>query len=459
MKALRRAAPIAALVVLTFGLSACDAIRPDDPEPSPAGVSIAVPEGFNATTPAWEAIGDLPSGDATEIAVSPDGKNLAYAERSQDHHSISVGQVDLTTGTRTQPADISTPPPDEASGKGANLSLFFSGNRLVVATAGESDAGEAQWQAALFPIGGSSSPKLLSETVEPGATIQLPPKGSGPIIGVTKGTSTTSYLIDTETAEVTKQEDGKTKTFDGCGDPTNCDLTLSPAVQYTDTTVASFKEGVPATQSICAQYVTGEGPDSKSGFDQCLTGFGTAEWSSRDPEIAPQGTVIDNAYVYAAGGGYLVGAWRADDGQTTYRTININNPGARHAEVTCERPLQGAATNPIHSSPDGKYLVAGSLTFDMAGGSGSCLPDADTTLTAIDNSGTAWGSPDSSWGPGRYASTVISVGPDGAAETRSVNVAAPISFVSAKASQVGVFAVSEDAVAGATAVAGYPVAS
>lgn len=457
MKTLRRAAPIAALAALALGLSACDTLSPDDPEPTQPEVSIAVPEGFNATTPAWKALSDLPSSDATEVAVSPDGKNFAYAERSRDGQSISVGQVDLVTGARTEPATTDTLQSADTDSKSGDFSLFFSGNRLVVVHSGASDEGEGQWQAALFSIGSDSAPKVLTETVEPGANVQLPSEGSGPIVSATKGTSTTSYLIDTETSEIAEHEQGATKKFDGCGDPTNCDLALYPTVQYMDTTVSTFKEGAPAAQSICAQYVTGKGPDAESGFNRCLTGFGTDEWTSQDPEIAPSGTVINSAHLHAAGGSYIVGAWRAKDGQTTYRTINVNKPGASHAEVTCERPPQGTATNPIHSSPNGKYLVAGSLTFDVASGKGACLQDTSTTLTAVDNSGTAWGSTDSSWGPDRYASTVISAGSDGAVTSRGVNVAAPISFVSANAHQVGVFAVSEDAVTGATVVAGYPV--
>lgn len=457
VKTLRRIAPVAMLAALALGLSACDWIGPDDPEPTTPPVSIATPQAFDTQSPIWKPISDLPSGDGVQTAISSDGKHMAYAQRDSGAETITVGQVDLTSGEQSDPVSIDALAVSDTDGTDGNVSLFYSGNRLVAAHSGTSSQGQDQWSAALFSVGSSADPKVLSEDVESGESVKLPSEGTGAIVTASKGSGPgTAWLIDTETSSATKKSTEDTEHLSGCGDEANCDLALQPSVQYTNKTVSSFKENTMAGKTLCSPSITATEPDENSGFDHCLSGFRTDKWSSQDPEVAPGGTVAESAYIYASGGGYLVGAWRSDDGKIIYRTININEPGAGHAEVACDRPLTGAATNTLHSSPNGKYFAAGSVIFDVTNGDGACLDDEEATLTAVDNDGTAWGSTESVSSGDRYVSTAISATPNGEVTSQGGDVAIPASFVSTSGETAAIFAVSEDAVSGATAVAAYP---
>lgn len=456
MKILRRSTPLAALVALALGLSACDTLPRDDPEPT---VSVSVPSQFAADAPAWKTITDIPSGQGISTAVSPDGKHYSYAQRDQGNTKITVAQIDLETGIPAETVSTEALVADPSDGTDGNLSLFYSGNRLVAVHSGTSPGGTSQWSAALFPIGSTSDPTVLTQNTASGATVKLPSADSGPIVSATSGGDTSTYVIDTETSSAKEHSLEEKSGFQGCGDESNCNLPLSPVVQSGGTTVAAFKEGRPAAQSVCSERVTGESPDETSGFDHCLTGFMTEKWSSQNPEIAPQEAVPEAAYIYAAGDGYLVGAWRDEDGGTVYRTINVNEPGASHAKVTCDTTLRGPGSYTLGRSPSGQYLEAGSLLFDMKSGKGRCFGEDDSgvTFASVDNSGTAWGASGSSWSAKRYESSAVSATLDGTVTPEGDQVAIPVSFVSANGARTGVFAVADDALDGATVVAGYPL--
>lgn len=454
MKTLRRAAPLAALAALALALSACDASRPDDHASS---VSVSAPSQFATSSPAWKTITDIPSGQGMNTAVSPDGKHYAYAQRDRDSGTITVGQIDLETGEPSSPVSTQALDANPSDGTNGNLSLFYSGNRLVSVHSGTSPNGESQWSAALFPVGSASDPKVLTENTASGATVKLPSADSGPIVSASSGGDTSTYVIDTETSSTEERSLEAKSGFQGCGDETNCNLSPIPAVQSGGTTVVAFKEGRSAAQSVCSERVTGDSPDKSSGFDHCMTGFMTEQWSSQDPEIAPQEAIPEAAYIYAAGDGYLVGAWRSEDGGTVYRTININEPGASHAEVTCDTALDGPGAHTLGRSPSGQYMEAGSLLFDTRSGEGRCFGEDDSgvTFASVDNSGIAWGASGSSWSANRYQSSVVSATLEGTLTPEGNQAAIPVSFVSASGAGVGVFAVADDALAGTTVVAGY----
>lgn len=451
MKPARHAASLAALTVLALGLAACDVLGPDTPEPTEPALGVSVPERFASDSPAWDVASDLPAGGQNVTAISPDGNHYSYAQRDPD--TITVGQLNLATGERAETSLDALAVGDD--GTGGRVSLFYSGSRLVVTHSGTSSDGDSQWSTALLQVGSSSEPEMLTEAIADGASVKLPSEASGPLVTATKGQDSTTYMVNTETGTFSEYPLGETISFEGCGDPTNCDIALAPAVQDEGTTVATFKEGRPAATTICSQYVGGEGPDKRSGFDYCLAGFMTEKWSSQDPEIAPTGSIAESAYIYASGDGYLVGSWRGEDGSTMYRTLNINDPGASHAVVQCDNPQGGTGSHVLHRSPSGQYLAAGSLLFDTSSGEGRCIDDG-VRVVSVSDSGTAWGATDESWMPSRYSSSAVSVTMDGTVSQEGEGVAVPMSFVSSNGAEAGAFAVQEDALAGATVVVVYP---
>lgn len=459
MKTLRRAVPLAVVATLAIGLAGCSNDGPDTSEPTEPAVSMSIPQEFTADAPAWDMISDLPAGEAVSTALSPDGKYYAYAQLDEAANKFTVGQINLESGERVKEASIDALTKDPADDTDGRISLIYSGSRLVATHAGTDPGGKGQWSAALFEIGKGTDPAVLSESVTDGERVKLPTDSSGPMVVTSSGNKDkTAYFINTETLKVSKDALGSSETFEGCGDKNNCDLPLSPVVQSGDTTVATFKEGHFGGRSVCSSKLTDTDPDPDSGFDGCLSGFMTSEWSSQDPDVAPKGAIPESAYLYASGDGYLVGAWKGEEGGSVYRTININDPRASHPLATCEEPSEGTASHTLRRSPNQQYVVAGALLFDVQSGEGHCFrDDGDVTFSSVDSSGTAWGANDSSWTPSRYASSAVSATPDGEVKSEGDGVAIPMSFMPGSDVQVGTFAVTNDALDGATVVGAYPL--
>lgn len=488
MKTYRRAAPLAALTVLALGLAACGGgdSGEEDPTEEPTEeppVTIETPDGFNADSPSWEPISDIDSTN-TRATVTPDGTHYAYA--TVDGENLIIGQINLETGERTEehaeplltPLDGATTIEEDeeqdqdtgSSGGNADdedpdapedFGIVYSGDRLVVAQVGIGEDDETQWNAAIFGVGRSGDPTVLSEPIEASSNevVTLPTPRSGPIISVGARSQKTSYLVNAEQGEFSEVEGDFTQSFDGCGDSSSgCDLLFDPRIQDGLSTVGTFREVSSRGQIGCSE--SNAPVEEESGFDGCLTGFATDDWASNDPEIAPEGAEPASAFLYAAGDGYVVGAWTGEDGGTIYRSINLTDPEGSHAVITCEGTVTGSAFNRVTRSPSGQYLTAGSLLFDTQSGEGRCFEDSprgEPTFVSVDNDGTAWGTPESNWAVDRYTEEVVKGTLGGGIESVGNNVGLPLSFVTAEDTESGVFAVAEDAVDGQRAVVAYPL--
>lgn len=467
MSTLRRSAPLAALTALALGLASCgtpdEGPAPDSSssaessESSEPSVVIAAPDAFASDAPAWDTLADIPAGEATSTALSDDGTHFAYATTSGDGQT-SVTQVSTRTGESTEEKTLPTLAPITDK---PHVSLSFSAGTLIVTQVGEDPDSNARiWRATIFAAGSMGTPETRSETLPERAEVTLPSAESGPLVTVDTGSSGTAYAISASTAEVSEIPLDKTRSFSGCGDTSNCNLSITPEVQQGAVTVGSFQESRPGGRSVCSDRLSDASSDPNSGFDHCLQGFTASGWTSQDPDIAPPDAIPESGLLYASGDGYLVGAWRTNDGGTAYRTINLSKPHAAHAAVTCEAPRQGPALHPISRSPSGQFLAAGALLFDLNSGEGHCFSEGQSdqpVLTAVDDSGTAWGAQGSAWTPDRYTSAAVSAELDGTLASVEGSVAAPVAFLTVDGAQTGIFVVTDDATEGATTLGAYPL--
>lgn len=458
---LRRPAALATAAALALALAACsdDTGQGGDPDETSAApeVKIAVPAQFDNTSPEWDTISDL-QGD-TRTALSPDGKHYAYAYSSEESGEFVVGQIDLESGERSKEASVEALSPGGQDNSDGNVGLMYSGNRLVLIQAGTPrDSSARQWNASIFQVGRSTKPKVVAQELEGSAgVVTLPTSDTGPLVEVSSGGVSTHYAIDAESSDVSVVPTQPGQPFTGCGGK-DCDLSLIPVAQVGKVTVSTFAEASPGGSRVCSDSAVRPSPEP-NGFDMCLRGFGTSQWSSQDPDIAPKGSIPESAHLFAVGSEHLVGAWKGEDGGTVYRTINVRDPRRSHVEVHCDHPTNGTATHPLSMSSSRKYMVAGAVRFDVDEGTGACFEGgggtADVGFVAVDNDGTAWGTTSRSAAEA-YTDEVVSAKVDGPITPVEGDVAVPWAFLQLRGQEVAVFVNSGDAQDGATVVAAYP---
>lgn len=454
-----RAIPLlASVAALALAITACGDTTPQSSEPDDKAPIVSVPEQFDTSSPSWDPIIDLPAGDTTRSAISEPGTHYAYAYRTEQ--GISVGQINLESGQRTEEHTVEAlevVPGDSAVG---NVGLMYSGNRLVLLQAGTAvDGSSNQWTAAIFEVGKHVEPTVVTEDISANATVTLPSAntGTGPIISVAEQAVDRQFALNTELAEVIEVSSEDTESFTGCGDEENCVLPVRAVAQDRGTTVETFRETSEPSRPVCSDDLTRTSAD-EHGFNGCMSGFRTAEWSSQDADVAPEQANPNSAYLYAAGNGYLIGAWRGQDGGVVYRTINTADPRAAHAELTCDETITGTSLHDLHVSPSGQYLAAGSLLFDIQNGQGHCFDHGDSgpTFVSVNDAGVAWGARDSAWQPSRYVKEPVSGTLDGELVPAGEGVAVPVSFIRGAEAEYGVFAVAEDAQQDSTVLTALP---
>lgn len=452
-----RTAPLAATAALALALTACNQgqdPKPDETTTAP-DVKLTVPAKFDNASPGWKTISDL-QGD-TPTALSPDGKHYAYAYATGEGGTVEVGQVDLTTGKSTPGQSVEALTPER--GEDAHIELMYSGHRLVLLQQGTGE-GSKQWNASIFRVGSDSKPNVVTHKLtDQDAEVALPDSRTGPLVSVASSGSTTYYGLDADKARENEAATKASKSFTGCGGD-SCDLPLKPVAQVGSSTVSTFQESKAGGRTVCSDSLTDTSPD-ENGFDGCLRGFGTKDWTSQDPQVAPKGSLPKSAQLYAVGSEHLVGAWQAKGGEgTIYRTINVQDPRRSHVEVTCDNDTAGTATHPMVMSPSGKHAVAGSILFDAQSGEGRCFEDSqgssDLRFVSVDDSGTAWGSTGSSGDPEAYTSEAVTAKvTDDVVTPVEGEVALPMSFVQIQGRQAATFANSGGQKDGSTVLAAY----
>lgn len=453
-----RPAPIAATSALALALAACssggESSGSEETSTTPPPTKLSVPDQFDNDSAPWESVSDIQGGGDTATAMSPDGEHYAYAYNTGEGGTLEVGQLDLKSGKQVKEQSIKALSPDASDRTTGGVGLMYSGNRLVLIQAGSDDGGTKQIHASVFQVGSGAKPKQATTAVE--GDVALPAGGEGPMVEVsTGGGGSTHYAIDPAEVTVSEIPSGP-ETFTGCGGA-DCSLPTKAEAQIGAATVKTWTETAPGGRTVCSEKMTDTSPD-ENGFDGCMRGFGTQKWDSQD--VAPDGAVAESAHLYAVGKEHLIGAWRGEDGGTIYRTINVKDPRAAHAEITCDTTVDGNSTHSLTFSPSGQYAVAGSIWLDTKSNEGHCLEESDegsdASLSAVDDSGTGWGSTGKSADREAYTSEAVRVGSDGQVESIEGEVALPLSFLTVDGGELATFAVTDDEKAGATVVAAYP---
>ncbi|GAA2928758.1 hypothetical protein [Streptomyces enissocaesilis] len=129
-------------------------------------------------------------------------------------------------------------------------------------------------------------------------------------------------------------------------------------------------------------------------------GFWVREgWHSR--KAAPAGTDAASGVPTSVAGGRILARWqkkRGGAGAADHDVWAVHDAatGKALAKAECRRPAIEPGKYPQAAvAPEGRYMVAGSLGFDLETGSGHCFEEADGTkplsLTAVTDTGIAYG--------------------------------------------------------------------
>ncbi|MGX1884685.1 hypothetical protein [Streptomyces sp. NPDC055287] len=122
-------------------------------------------------------------------------------------------------------------------------------------------------------------------------------------------------------------------------------------------------------------------------------------WHSR--KTAPGGTEAASGVPTSVTDGRILAKWqktRGSEGAADYDVWAVHDAatGKVLAKAECRKPAIEPGTYPRAAvAPEGRYVVAGSLGFDLETGAGHCYEDADGTkplsLTVVTDTGVAYG--------------------------------------------------------------------
>ncbi|MFI9019163.1 hypothetical protein ACIGZI_34570 [Streptomyces griseus] len=171
-------------------------------------------------------------------------------------------------------------------------------------------------------------------------------------------------------------------------------------------------------------------------------GFGVPDvWNNSrfvPPGADAEGVEKDRARAVTAQPGHVVASWTAGDGGDGVWAVHAAESGEVEAEARCE---EGPSDDsPSSLSPDGRYLTAGPLAFDLKEGKGFCFAETaqrrGVTLLSVGDDGVAYGLAKADPSVGGDASPAES--PDAGAFTAGRAVTIPLSTGKAKALPEGV---------------------
>lgn len=122
-------------------------------------------------------------------------------------------------------------------------------------------------------------------------------------------------------------------------------------------------------------------------------------WFSR--KVAPKGTEPTSGVPASLTAGHVLAKWQKKKGQKDAAThdlwvVHALDTGKAVAQVRCRKPAISSSAEPqLLPSPDGRYLVAGRLAFDLDEKTGYCFEEPDgtepLTLTSVADTGVAYG--------------------------------------------------------------------
>lgn len=122
-------------------------------------------------------------------------------------------------------------------------------------------------------------------------------------------------------------------------------------------------------------------------------------WFSR--KVAPKGTEPKSGVPASVSTGHVLAKWQKKKGAKDAAThdlwvVHSLDTGKEVAQVRCRKPAINPAAQPqLVSSPNGRYLIAGRLAFDLDEKTGFCFEETDgtkpLTLTSVADTGMAYG--------------------------------------------------------------------
>lgn len=122
-------------------------------------------------------------------------------------------------------------------------------------------------------------------------------------------------------------------------------------------------------------------------------------WFSR--KVAPKGTEAASGVPASVSSGHVLAKWQKKKSAKDARThemwvVHSLDTGKAVAQVRCRKPAINSGAEPqLVSSPDGRYLIAGRLAFDLDEKKGYCFEEPDgtrpLTLTSVADTGMAYG--------------------------------------------------------------------
>ncbi|WP_329388464.1 hypothetical protein [Streptomyces sp. NBC_01716] len=122
-------------------------------------------------------------------------------------------------------------------------------------------------------------------------------------------------------------------------------------------------------------------------------------WFSR--KVAPKGTEPKSGVPASMSAGHVLAKWQKKKGAKDAAThemwvVHALDTGKMVAQVRCRKPAINPGADPqLVSSPDGRYLIAGRLAFDLDEKKAFCFEESDgtrpLTLTSVTDTGVAYG--------------------------------------------------------------------
>ncbi|MER8066744.1 hypothetical protein ABTZ59_00265 [Streptomyces sp. NPDC094034] len=321
---------------------------------------LSVPDAYD-TARGWEIVGGSP-----DVAVAHDTNRLAYLERvGMDRFRLRT--IDPETGRRGWDGEPWRPlfAPDRFP---RLLSVTKDGQEYFVTWSYGRLSADA-----LRPADSIVSLDIYNASDGTRRRVEIPwadaPKVSaaGPAILISDGKAT-SAVIDPATAEVVKVPPGS------LGYPKDC------------------KECRKLTE---VRGVTEKGLLVSGAKEFWVRGG----WYSR--QGAPKDTDSASGVPASMASGFVLAKWQKKKGAADARTHEIwavhdAATGKPVAQVRCRKPAINPAEDPrLIASPDGRFLIAGRLAFDLDAKKAYCFEETDgtqpLTLTTVSDDGTAYG--------------------------------------------------------------------
>ncbi|MFJ9028609.1 hypothetical protein ACIRQP_08795 [Streptomyces sp. NPDC102274] len=321
---------------------------------------LSVPDGYDAAH-GWQIVDGSP-----DFAIAQDANRVAYLERAGADR-FRLRTLDPETGERGWDGEPWRPlfSPDRFP---RLLSVTKDDQEYFVTWSyGKINADELRPADSIISLDIYNANDGSRQRVETPWADAPKVSAAGPAILISDGKAT-SAVIDPATAEVVKVPPGS------LGYPKGC------------------KECRKLTE---VRGVTAKGLLVSGAKEFWVRGG----WFSR--QGAPKDTDAASGVPASMASGYILAKWQKKKGAKDARThevwaVHDAATGKAVAQVRCRKPAITPADDPrLVASPDGRFLIAGRLAFDLDAKKAYCFEEADgtqpLTLTTVSDDGTAYG--------------------------------------------------------------------